>query len=136
VGRDFRLLYRAVDPAVRKKVASEDLWVGWVHDPKEVFRGDRLTAEPETTNIVTLIDTLKPSVFVDVHSFGPIVICPWSLETNQTTDPDQNFANPAFHGLRDATAGNVYAEYVPASIQKAHAARIAGAPAGGSVGAW
>ena len=122
VGRDFRSFYKIADPGVRKAVIIEDDWVNPEHDPYEVFRGDLAVEEPETRNVMALIDTVKPNVFVNVHSYGPKVLYPWSLENNQTTDPDKNFANPAWDGLRDATSGggSAYEEWIPSKLLKLH----------------
>ena len=122
VGRDFRRFYDAADPGVRTAVVIEDDWVNPEHDPYEVFRGDLAAEEPETRNVMDLIDTLKPNVFVDVHAFGPDVLYPWSLETNQTSDPDKNFANAAWDRRRDATSGggSAYEEWIPSKMVKLH----------------
>ena len=122
VGRDFRTFYDIADPGVRTAVVIEDDWVTPEHDPYEVFRGDVAAEEPETRNVMDLIDTLKPNVFVDVHSYGPDVLYPWSLETNQTSDPDKNFANAAWDGRRDATSGggSAYEEFIPSKVVKLH----------------
>lgn len=122
VGRDFRRLYDIADPGVRAGVIIEDDWVTPEHDPYEVFRGDLAVEEPETRNVMRLIDTVKPNVFADVHAYGPEVLYPWSLETNQTTDPDKNFGNAAWDGRRDAMSGGggAYEEWIPAKLLRLH----------------
>ncbi|MGY1694609.1 M14 family zinc carboxypeptidase [Geodermatophilus sp. SYSU D00814] len=88
----------------------------------EVYRGPAVASEPETANVTWLLDRY-PSVthFVDVHSFGELILYNWGDDDDQTTDPSMNFANPAWDGKRgipDATPGgdlHQYREYLPAA---------------------
>ncbi|SDD38795.1 Zinc carboxypeptidase [Geodermatophilus telluris] len=88
----------------------------------EVYRGPGAASEPETANVTWLLDRY-PSVthFVDVHSFGEMILYNWGDDDDQTTDPSMTFANAAWDGKRgipDATPGgdpHQYREYLPAA---------------------
>ncbi len=88
----------------------------------DVFKGPSAFSEPETRNVRWLIDSFPGlACMVDVHSFSELVLYPWGDDQNQTTDPNQNFQNPAFDGQR-GTPGNNYKEYIPAADLSAHQA--------------
>jgi murein tripeptide amidase MpaA len=88
----------------------------------DVFKGTSAFCEPETRNVRWLIDSFPGlECMVDVHSYSELVLYPWGDDQNQTTDPNQNFQNPAFDGQR-GTPGNNYKEYIPAADQQAHQA--------------
>lgn len=79
----------------------------------DVFKGPSAFSEPETRNVRWLIDSFSGlTCMVDVHSYSELVLYPWGDDQNQTTDPNQNFQNPSFDGLR-GTFGNNYKEYIP-----------------------
>jgi murein tripeptide amidase MpaA len=82
--------------------------------PDDTYHGGAPFSEPETRNVRWLLDT-HPNItcFVDVHSYSELILYPWGDDNSQTTDPTQNFRNPAWDGLR-GTAGAGYAEYIPA----------------------
>src|SRR4051812_13074943 len=87
----------------------------------EVYRGPSAVSEPETANITWLLDQ-HPSVthFIDVHSFGELILYNWGDDDDQTTEPSMNFYNPDYDGKRgipDSTPGGdpeKYREYLPA----------------------
>lgn len=81
----------------------------------DTYHGTNEFSEPETRNIRTLLDRY-PNItcFVDVHSYSELILYPWGDDNIQTTDPTQNFRNPAWDGLRGVT-GTGYAEYMPAA---------------------
>ena len=88
----------------------------------DVFKGPSAFSEPETRNVRWLIDSFpRLSTMVDVHSYSELVLYPWGDDQNQTTDPNQNFQNPAFDGQR-GTPGNNYKEYIPPADLTAHQA--------------
>ncbi len=88
----------------------------------DVFKGPSAFSEPETRNVRWLIDTFPGlACMVDVHSYSELVLFPWGDDENQTTDPNQNFQNPAFDGQR-GTLGANYREYIPAADRDAHQA--------------
>jgi hypothetical protein len=41
--------------------------------------------------------------YLDIHSYGELILYPWGDDNNQDIDPNQNFRNPAYHGLRGAS---------------------------------
>jgi murein tripeptide amidase MpaA len=65
-------------------------------DP-EVYRGPSPASEPETQNVVWLLDS-DPRIrwHVDVHSAVPIILHSWGSDQNQTTLTAQNFLNSAY----------------------------------------
>jgi carboxypeptidase T len=87
----------------------------------EVYRGPSSASEPETANATWLLDQ-HPSVthFIDVHSFGELILYNWGDDDDQTTEPSMNFHNPDYDGKRgipDSTPGGdpeKYREYLPA----------------------
>jgi murein tripeptide amidase MpaA len=88
----------------------------------DVYKGPSAFSEPETRNVRWLIDQYTNlSCLVDVHSYSELVLYPWGDDENQTTDPNQNFLNPAFDGQR-GVVGSGYKEYIPAADEQAHEA--------------
>ncbi|MEX5301267.1 M14 family metallopeptidase [Kocuria sabuli] len=85
-------------------------------DRRQVYRGPSAASEPETRNVVHLLDT-RPGIrwHVDVHSFVPVILHNWGSDEHQTTDPEQNFRNPDFDGLRGIPGDTAYREYLPAA---------------------
>jgi murein tripeptide amidase MpaA len=91
-------------------------------DPcSEVYYGPSAESEPETSNVVWLLDRY-PSVgyFIDIHSFGEDILFNWGDDDDQVTDPSMNFSDPAYDGKRgipDSAPGgdpDKYREYIPA----------------------
>lgn len=88
----------------------------------DIFKGPSAFSEPETRNVRWLIDSYPGlQCMLDVHSYSELVLFPWGDDQNQSTDPNQNFQNPAFDGQR-GTPGNNYKEYIPAADLSAHQA--------------
>lgn len=86
----------------------------------DVFKGPSAFSEPETRNVRWLIDSFPGlASMVDVHSYSELVLFPWGDDENQSTDPNQNFQNPAFDGQR-GTLGANYKEYIPAGDLSSH----------------
>ncbi len=80
---------------------------------KYLYVGPSPASEPETRNIVWMLDTFVAARwFIDVHSAVPAVFHSWGLDNNQTVDPTQNFLNSAFDGKR-GEAGDTYGEFIP-----------------------
>jgi murein tripeptide amidase MpaA len=79
-----------------------------------VYRGPAAFSEPESRNIRHLFDTY-PSIryYVDVHSFGELLLYSWGDDDNQSVTPAQNFANPAFNGIRGTPGDTAYREFIP-----------------------
>jgi murein tripeptide amidase MpaA len=79
---------------------------------KYLYIGPAACSEPETRNIVWLLDTFADARwFVDIHSAVPAVFHTWGLDSNQTFDPSQNFRNPAYHGMR-GNLDDAYGEFI------------------------
>ncbi|MEH6852254.1 M14 family metallopeptidase [Bacillus pseudomycoides] len=93
------------------------LWnsgIGTSNDPaKEIYKGTVPFSEPETKNVKYLLDTY-PNIqyYVDIHSHGGMILCPWGDDDNQETDPNQNFHNPIFDGKRGIANDTEYREYI------------------------
>lgn len=79
----------------------------------DVFKGPGAFSEPETRNVRWMLDNHSNiASMIDIHSYSELVLYPWGDDDNQTTDPNQNFLNPAFDGQRGVT-GSGYGEYIP-----------------------
>ena len=78
-----------------------------------VFRGPAAASEPESQNVVWLLDTY-PNIrwHIDVHSAVPVILYSWGSDQNQTSDPNQNFRNLAFDGVRGRKDDNAYREFI------------------------
>ena len=78
----------------------------------QTYRGSAPTSEPETQNVVWLMDTY-PRIrwYVDLHSHGETILHSWGDDENQSADPVQNFSNSGFDGQR-GVAGDAYGEYI------------------------
>jgi len=79
------------------------------------YKGQSAFSEPESRNVKYLFDTY-PNIgyFVDVHSYGGLILYNWGDDNNQTTDPGQNFLNPAYNGKRGNLTDTLYGEFIPA----------------------
>jgi carboxypeptidase T len=82
----------------------------------DIFHGPGAFSEPETRNVRWMLDNF-PNIrgMVDVHSYSELVLHPWGDDDTQTTDPAQNFQNPAFDGLRGTPGDSIYREYMLAA---------------------
>lgn len=82
-------------------------------DPaSDVFHGTAPESEPETQNVVSLLDA-HPQIrwFIDIHSFSELLYHNWGDDENQITDPDMKFLNPA-HDATRGVEGDAYKEYI------------------------
>ena len=83
---------------------------------KYVYVGPAAASEPETRNIVWLLEQYPGTQwFLDIHGAVPAVFHNWGLDENQNDDPDQNFLNPAFDGQRGVAGDAAYREYIDAA---------------------
>ena len=81
-------------------------------DP-QVYVGPEAASEPETRNVVWLLDQHSTTHwFVDVHSAVPAIYHTWGFDENQTSDPSMTFQNAAFDGQR-GNPGDTYREFIP-----------------------
>jgi len=68
---------------------------------EDTYHGPDAFSEPETRNVAWLVDRYPSTRFlVDVHSFSELILYPWGDDDNQSTEPTQNFRNPAFDRRR------------------------------------
>lgn len=109
------------NPGVDLNRNFDFLWdsgIGTSSNPSsETYKGESAFSEPETRNVRHLLDTY-PNIgyFVDVHSYGGLILYSWGDDNNQTTDPEQNFLNPAHDGKR-GVPGKGYREFIPSQDQ-------------------
>ncbi|WP_240760740.1 M14 family zinc carboxypeptidase [Mycolicibacterium sp. CR10] len=105
IGWDFQTYYDAAG-ARQAEISDQPC--------SERFRGPAAHSEPETRNVIKLLDDHKIEVFVDVHMFGRTVTYPWAVEGNQSTNSSKSFTNTAFDHLRDGIAptATLYGEYL------------------------
>ena len=103
-----------------------------VCDNGDRYHGDKPFSEPEARNVRSVLnDHSNIRVFVDMHGVLGKIMTPWTDDEVQTTDPEQNFTNPAHDGqraLRDTPHpdcnnnvphpdGALYREFMPAIDQ-------------------
>ncbi|GIG39198.1 M14 family zinc carboxypeptidase [Cellulomonas phragmiteti] len=79
-----------------------------------VYRGPSAASEPETRDVVWVLDTY-PRIrwHVDVHSAVPVVLHSWGSDENQSTTPGDNFRNTALDPVR-GRVGDGIGEYLTA----------------------
>jgi murein tripeptide amidase MpaA len=79
----------------------------------ETFRGTAALSEPETQNVKYLFDTYKTiKYYVDVHSFGEMILYSWGDDDNQSLDSDMNFLNASYNQVRGISRDLAYKEYI------------------------
>ncbi len=80
-------------------------------DP-QVYIGPGAASEPETRNVVWLLDE-HPAIrcLVDLHSYGELIMYSWGDDQNQTDDPAMTFADPRWDGRR-GVFDDEYREYL------------------------
>ncbi len=85
-----------------------------------VYIGPSAFSEPETRNVVSVMDT-RPGIryFIDVHSYSEDILYNWGDDVNQANRPDMNFRNPAFDGTRGIENDTAYKEFMPSADQTA-----------------
>jgi murein tripeptide amidase MpaA len=92
----------------------------------QLYNGPSAFSEPESQNAKWIFDQLPDiGYFVDLHSYGSLILYSWGDSVDQSTDPTMNFLNSAFDGQRGLAAGP-YNEYIPAA-DLATAQSLAGA---------
>jgi murein tripeptide amidase MpaA len=94
---------------------ADDSKVSASDDPcdPEVYVGPAAASEPETRNVVWLLDRYPHTRwFLDLHSAVPGIFFTWGFDVNQTADPTMNFHNPVFDGQR-GVKGDRYREFIP-----------------------
>ena len=80
---------------------------------RNVYRGPSAASEPETRNVVWLLDA-RPLIrwHIDVHSAVPVILHNWGSDQNQTTQPAQTFLNAVFDGVRGRPNDAAYGEFI------------------------
>ncbi|GAC1456282.1 MAG: hypothetical protein PVSMB1_05940 [Gemmatimonadaceae bacterium] len=96
------------------------LWtsgIGTSSDPcdYQIYKGSSAFSEPETRNVQALLDA-QPNIhcLIDVHSYSEDILYSWGDDNDQTTNPSENFRNPAYDGLRGGLTA-VYGEFISSS---------------------
>lgn len=81
------------------------------------YRGPASFSEPESKNVKSILDKYKNiCYFVDIHSFGGKILYSWGDDADQTVNPQMNFTNPEYKGVRGILKGDgakEYKEYIP-----------------------
>ena len=92
------------------------------HHPSdfETYVGPRAASEPETRNVIWLLDRY-PQIryFVDLHAYGETILHSWGTDENQSDDPEMCFANPKFDGKRGRIHDDDYREHIDPDDEKA-----------------
>jgi len=80
----------------------------------ESYIGPREASEPETRNVIWLLDRF-PNIryMVDLHSYGEAILHSWGSDENQSKDPRMNFRNRVYDGKRGRLNDDLYREYFP-----------------------
>ncbi len=99
-----------------------DVAVSASNDPCDfqVYVGPSAASEPESQNVASILRDRRVEFYVDVHSFSRLILLPWGMDNNQSSDPAQNFRNPAFDGRRDGGLGGAYGEFIPRDLLDEH----------------
>ena len=86
----------------------------------ETYIGPRPASEPETRNVIWLLDRF-PAIryYVDLHSYGETILHSWGSDDNQSSDPRMSFKNRTYDGKRGLIHDDGYREYMPAADEKA-----------------
>lgn len=85
----------------------------------ETFRGTSAFSEPETKNVRYLFDAYSNiKYYVDVHSFGEMILYSWGDDENQSLDNDMNFQNSRYDAVRGIPRDLDYKEYIDMEDEK------------------
>lgn len=78
----------------------------------DLFHGKSPFSDAESQNVRWLYEKF-PQIcwFMDIHSYGGDLLYSWGDDTNQSSDPDMNFTNPAWNKKR-GLPNDVYGEYI------------------------
>lgn len=80
----------------------------------ETYIGPEPASEPETRNVVWLLDRHRGvRAFMDLHSFSETILYSWGSDQLQCVDREMSFRNPRFHGRRGRIHDHDYREYMP-----------------------
>jgi carboxypeptidase T len=85
----------------------------------ETYVGTRPASEPETRNVIWLLDRFANiRYFVDLHSYGETILHSWGTDENQSHDSKMSFRNPAYDGKRGLIHDDLYREHIRAADLK------------------
>jgi len=85
----------------------------------ESYVGPGAASEPETRNVIWLLDRFRNIRYlIDLHSYGETILHSWGTDENQSDNPQMNFRNPRYDGMRGQIHDDVYREYIPAADAK------------------
>jgi murein tripeptide amidase MpaA len=114
LNRNFPFLWRFDRHFAPKTVESS-------HKPGdyETYVGPRPASEPETKNVMWLLDRF-PNIryYVDLHSYGETILHSWGSDDNQSRNPEMSFRNRRYDGKRGLIHDEGYREYIPAADEK------------------
>jgi murein tripeptide amidase MpaA len=86
----------------------------------ETYIGTREASEPETRNVIWLLDRFpRIRYLIDLHSYGETILHSWGSDQNQSHDPRMNFRNRAYDGKRGLIHDDVYREHIPHADERA-----------------
>ena len=78
-----------------------------------IYKGEHPFSEPEIKNVLHLFETYPCiAYYVDIHSYSELILYSWGNDDNQTIDPDQNFSNLEYDGLRGELDDTRYREFI------------------------
>jgi murein tripeptide amidase MpaA len=85
----------------------------------ETYIGPHAASEPETRNVVWLLDRY-PQIryFIDLHSYSETILYSWGSDQNQSRDPGMSFRNPAYDGVRGRIHDAAYREHINARDER------------------
>jgi murein tripeptide amidase MpaA len=97
-----------------------DSGIGTSSNPTNpVYKGESAFSEPETCNVRHLLDTYQDiGYFVDIHSYGRLIMYSWGDDNNQTTNPEQNFTNTEYNGKRGTVDDTLMENLSPPRTRK------------------
>jgi murein tripeptide amidase MpaA len=105
---DYRTAFSALSQVSVTDNPCNDNWT-------DVFQGTAAFSEPETRNVQWLLDQhTRTRWYVDVHSYGRTIMYSWGDDVNQSVDPQMNFGNAAYDGVRGVNQPATYGEYIAA----------------------
>jgi murein tripeptide amidase MpaA len=79
----------------------------------ETYVGPREASEPETRNVIWLLDQFaNVRYLIDLHSYGETILHSWGSDELQSDDPDMCFRNKAYDGRRGKIYDDDYREYI------------------------
>ncbi len=79
----------------------------------ETYVGTRPASEPETRNVIWLLDHF-PNIgyLIDLHSYGETILHSWGSDENQSSDPRMSFRNKDYDGRRGRIHDEDYREHI------------------------